>query len=958
MDDKKLYLLDAYALIYRAYYALIRAPRFTSKGFNTSAIFGFCNTLDEILRKEKPSHIAVCFDPHGPTFRHEMYADYKANREAQPEDITLSVPVIKEIIEAYRIPMFEIPGYEADDVIGTLSLLASKQGFTTYMMTPDKDYGQLVSDSVFMYRPGVRGQEVELRGPKEICQLFDIQRPEQVIDLLALEGDAVDNIPGCPGVGPKTAAKLIHEFDSVENLLNHAAEVKGAVGKKLQENADKIRFSKTLATIRRDVPISVDFNTMRREPEDVERLRDIFTRMEFKTFISRLPNRVDAPAATAEVTDGLFATAFPEPTSEPKTDADKTGSGGNAAVAAADGSQLSLFDFIESSDEVTVAIEQVRSLNPAAVTYRTATTAAVDVNALVAEVMKADSVGVAFYAIGAEAMTAELKGVALSSGAGVATYIPFPPDRHEQQDILQLLAPIFNNEKLTLVSHDIKRDMVMLHRRGVEITSPYFDTSLAHYVLQPEMRHRLADVAMNVLHYSMFDYETASTPRKPYGPLPTENLAERVCEIADVVGQLREPLLNLLEANHQTHLALDVELPLARVLADMEWTGVRIDAPELHRQSLQLSKRLEAIEEQVYELAGERFNIASPSQVGEILFGRMKLDAKAKRTKTGSFSTTEEVLEKHRASHPIVNLILEARGLKKLLTTYVNALPEIVNPETGKIHTTFNQTVTATGRISSTNPNLQNIPIRTDDGREVRRAFIADDGCKILSADYSQIELRLMAALSGDPDLTDAFHKGLDIHRATAAKIYHVPFEEVTDDQRRKAKTANFGTIYGISAFGLAERLGIPRAEAKELIEGYFNTYPHIREFINKSVEQAKIDGYVKTVMGRTRYLPDINSRNATVRSYAERNAVNAPLQGSAADIIKVAMIRIYNEMNAWQMQSKMVIQVHDELIFNVVPGEEQQLRQLVEREMSGAFTGSVTLEVASGIGNNWLEAH
>ncbi|MBD5225092.1 MAG: DNA polymerase I [Bacteroidales bacterium] len=922
MEDKKLFLLDAYALIYRAYYALIKSPRITSKGFNSSAVFGFCNTLDEILRKENPTHIAVCFDPKGDTFRHELYTGYKAKREAQPEDISLSVPIIKELVEAYRIPVFEVPGFEADDVIGTLSRRAATEGYTTYMMTPDKDYGQLVSDKVFMYRPALKGQGFEIRGVKEICEKYDIGSPLQIIDLLALEGDAIDNIPGCPGVGPKTASKLIREFGSVENMLEHSGEIKGTLGEKIRANADNIRFSKTLATIRTDVPVEVDFDTLRRQPEDVERLRDIFTRMEFKTFLSRLKT----PAADTA----------PQPSAP-----------SSASLSG------SLFDFVEGEAEDT---GETASMATSQASYTEPSTSG-EIGREIGLCVKSPYVGIATYAVGSEAMTAELKAIAISRSEGQAILISLPAEENSRRDILQLIEPLFTSDT-TIVSHDIKRDMVLLRREGITLSAPYSDTSLAHYVLQPEMRHRLADIAMSVLNYSTADYDTATVARKPFAPIPPGLLTDRLCEQADITRRLHKPLRDLLEKNGMLSLVDDMELPLARVLADMEWTGVRIDSGELARLSVQLTARVKDIEEKIYELAGERFNIGSPMQVGEILFGKLKLDPKAKRTKTGAYSTTEEILEKHRAHHPVVGLILDARSLKKLLATYVNALPELVNPATGKIHTTYNQTVTATGRISSTNPNLQNIPVRTDDGREVRRAFIADPGCVVLSADYSQIELRLLAALSKDPELTEAFREGLDIHRATAAKIYHVPFEEVTDTQRRNAKTANFGTVYGISAFGLSERLGIPRAEAKELIDGYFNTYPHIREYIAESVEKAREQGFVSTVMGRKRYLPDISSRNATVRSFAERNAVNAPLQGSAADIIKIAMIRIFNELNRRGMRSKMVIQVHDELVFNVPADEVTQLKEIVVRLMEGAFSGSVPLEVSAGTGENWLEAH
>ena len=925
MEDKKLFLLDAYALIYRAYYALIRSPRITSDGFNTSAVFGFCNTLQDVLKKENPTHIAVCFDPHGPTFRHEMYPEYKANREAQPEDISLSVPIIKEIVEAYNIPVFEMPGYEADDVIGTLARKASAQGFTTYMMTPDKDYGQLVDDRILMYRPSLRGEGFEIRGVAEVCAKYEIERPEQVIDLLALEGDSIDNIPGCPGVGPKTAVKLIKEYGTIENMLDHAGENAGALGRKVRDNAEQIRFSRELATIKCDVPLAVDFEALKREPEDVDKLREIFTRLEFKTFLNRLEKQNPGAAAPKSA---------PQTASHPMTG--------------------SLFDFIEGDDPQPASADEgmPETYEAGKTDYQTLDDEA-SVARMVSEAAAADSAGIALNAPGTDAMTAELRGIAVSTAKGRCRYVVIGKENSEA--MMALLQPLFSSDKTVIVSHDIKRDMVILRRFKTEIAARYFDTSLAHYVLQPEMRHRLADIAMTLLHYQTTDYVE---PRKPFAPLPKGEEAVLTCEQADITLRLMEPLRGLLEQNSQLSLFEDIELPMARVLADMEWTGVRIDAAELHRQSVGLTRQLKELEEKAYELAGERFNLSSPMQVGEILFGKLQLDPKAKRTKKGGFSTAEEILEKYRSAHPLVGVILQARGVKKLLSTYVNALPEMVNRETGKIHTVYNQTMTATGRLSSANPNLQNIPIRTEDGREVRRAFIADEGCEILSADYSQIELRLLAALSHDPELTEAFREGLDIHRSTAAKIYHVPFDEVTDDQRRSAKTANFGTVYGISAFGLAERLGIPRAEAKALIDGYFRTYPHIREFIEQSVERARKEGYVSTIMGRKRFLPDINSRNATVRSFAERNAVNAPLQGSAADIIKLAMIRIHDEMERKGLRSKMILQVHDELVFNVVPEELPVLQELVVRLMTGAFSGDVPLEVASGVGANWLEAH
>lgn len=925
---KKLFLLDAYALIYRAYYALIRAPRITSNGFNTSAIFGFCNTLDEILRKENPDYIAVCFDPHGPTFRHKLYPEYKAQREAQPEDISASVPVIKEIIKAYNIAVFEMPGFEADDVIGTIARIAEQEGIRTYMMTPDKDYGQLVTDNILMYKPSMRGQGFELRGPKEVCEKYGISSPAQVIDLLALEGDAIDNIPGCPGVGPKTASKLIGEYGSVENLLAHAPEIKGAIGRKLVEHAENIRFSYKLATICTDVPLTVHFDQLTRRPADLPELKKIFTELEFKSFLARLNSMAQVAAVPAGTPSDKPVPGIP--------------------------AQPSLFDFMEASEDIEPTAP-VKKLGDLRVDYRPLQTEA-EIREFVDEVLKGKELGMALYAVGAEAMTASLRCAAFSPSEGKAVYIDLPALADDRKEIFNLLRPLFTAPGLTLVSHDIKRDMVLLSREGIELTSPYYDTQLAHYLLQPEMRHKLSDIVMNLLQIQMDDLPDGSSKSAP--ALRPGKEVSQLGQQADMVLRLRGPLTRLLEQNGQKQLLDDIELPLARVLADMERTGVRIDSSELARMSVGLKAQLRQLEEKVYDYAGEKFNIGSPMQVGEILFGKLHLDSRARKTKTGAYSTTEEVLLKHRASHPIVDAILEVRGVRKLLTTYVDALPEMVNPRTGKIHTTYNQTVTATGRISSANPNLQNIPIRTEEGREVRRAFIADPGCLIMSADYSQIELRLLANLSDDPELTEAFLSGLDIHRATAAKINHIPYEEVTDDQRRAAKTANFGTVYGISAFGLAERLNIPRVEAKALIEGYFQTYPHILEFIEKSKEDARKAGFVSTIMGRKRYLPDINSRNATVRSFAERNAVNAPLQGSAADIIKIAMIRISDEIKRLGLKSRMIMQVHDELVFNVPREELDQMRELVQRLMSGAYSGKVPLDVSAGTGTNWLEAH
>lgn len=927
MEEKKLFLLDAYALIYRAYYALIRAPRFTSKGFNTSAVFGFCNTLHEVLRKEDPSHIAVCFDPKGNTFRHEAYPDYKAGRDAQPEDITLSIPYIKRIVEACRIPVIEKEGFEADDVIGTLSRRAEAEGFVTYMMTPDKDYGQLVTDRILMYRPSLRGEGFEIRGPREICERYGISRPAQVIDLLALEGDSSDNIPGCPGVGEKTAQKLIAEWDSVENMLSHADEIKGALGKRVRDNAEQIRFSKFLATIRTDVPVVFDPEALVRSEVDVDALVAVYRELEFNSFIKRLGFRSGENAQAQ-------AALRPDP------------------VAQADGGQ-SLFDFDDATGETLVAsvASDVHSLasGHSYTVAETPTDAARAIGRAAAE----EVVGVVMNCSGAdEAMTAEWLGLALAFGDRSACYIPLPdPIDPARAELMTLMGTLFGRGHTMIVSHDVKRDMLLLRREGIDLSAPYFDTSVAHYLIEPEMTHKLPQLAMRYLEYYMAD-----SPQK--GETDTVGDEIRCCEAADITLRLHAVLARLIDERGARRLFDDVELPLIAVLADMEFTGVRIDSRELSGLSASYTRRLSDMEEEVYRLAGTRFNLASPSQVGEVLFDRLKISAKAKRTKKGSYSTTEEILEKYRSEWPVVDLILKIRALRKLLTTYIDALPRLVNPATGHIHTSYNQTVTATGRISSTNPNLQNIPIRSDDGREIRRAFIADPGCVFLSADYSQIELRLIADMSGDEDMIGAFLSGEDIHRATAAKIYHMPLSEVTDTQRRNAKTANFGIIYGISAFGLAERLGIPRVEAKELIDGYFRSYPRIKDYIEQAVEQARADGYVSTIMGRKRYLPDITSRNSMVRSYAERNAVNAPIQGSAADIIKAAMVSIHREMRSRGLRSAMIMQVHDELCFNVVVSELPEVQEIVARCMSAAYRGRVPLEVSAGTGSNWLEAH
>lgn len=927
MDDKRLFLIDAYAFIYRAYYALIRSPRINSKGFNTSAIFGFCNSLYEILRKEKPSHIAVCFDPKGGTFRHEAYPEYKAQREAQPEDITRSIPYIKDIISAHNIPIIEIPGYEADDVIGTLARKAESEGYTTYMMTPDKDYAQLVTDHTFMYRPTPKGGGFEVRGIPQVCERYGISRPEQVVDLLALEGDVSDNISGCPGVGEKTAVKLIAEWGSIENMLDNVSSIKGALQKKIVENADKIRFSKFLVTIKTDVPTDCAIESLARKEDDNDRLMSLYTELEFKSFIGKLNPNQPASAPVAQPAASAPQEAMP-----------------------------SLFDMPDEAVPTDMCIDgNATSAMPGE--YVTVT----DLDAIrevIATASACSHTGMSVYAVGSDAMTARLAGVALSMAEGKATYIPVPPEPGTRAQVIDAIRPLFTGAATILVSHDVKRDYIILKNEGIAFTTRYYDTSVAHYLLQPEMRHTLSGIAFTYLHYRTADYADTSKTRNKTLELDRDEAMNFACEAADITLRLHCTLKKQLEENGLSALMDEIELPFIRVLAEMEYTGVRIDSGELAELSRRFTARLHEMEREAYELAGGEFNIASPMQVGEVLFGRMKIDPKAKRTAKGAYSTTEEILEKYRNRHPVVDLILKVRGLRKLLTTYVNALPELVNPKTGKIHTSYNQTVTATGRLSSSNPNLQNIPIRTDDGREIRRAFIADSGDIIMSADYSQIELRIIADLSGDKDMVDAFLSGADIHRATAAKIYKEPLENVTDDQRRKAKTANFGIIYGISAFGLSERLGIPRAEAKMLIDGYFESYPQVREYMERSIENARDYGYVTTIKGRKRMLPDINSRNAVVRGYAERNAINAPIQGSAADIIKIAMIDISNEMERLGLESRMIMQVHDELVFNVKPAELDTVRELVTRNMENAYHGRVPLIVSAGTGDNWLEAH
>ena len=922
---EKLFLLDAYALIYRAYYALIKSPRINSKGFNTSAILGFVNTLEDVLKKENPTHIGIAFDPTGPTFRHEAYPEYKAQREETPEVIRLSVPIIKDIIRAYRIPILEVPGYEADDVIGTLATEAGKRGITTYMMTPDKDYGQLVGENVFMYRPRHNDKAFEVMGVEEVKNKYAIQSPLQVIDLLGLMGDASDNIPGCPGVGEKTAQKQIAQFGNIENLLAHTDQLKGALRTKVEENRKQIEFSRFLATIKTDVPLPLDMDALKRESPDEEELRKIFQELEFRTLLERIfkEKPKETPAATPGQGD-LFGFFTPETTSEPE----KT----NLATLHTLNCNYQLVDNEEKLSQLlqNIVTQSVLSLD----TETTST----------------------------DPIRAELVGMSFSYAENQAFYVPVPADRSEAQKIVDRFRPVFENREIMKVGQNIKYDMLVLANYGVQLQGPLFDTMVAHYVLQPELRHNMDYLAEIYLNYQTIHIEELIGPKgKNQGnmrDLPPASVYEYACEDADVTLKLKNKLEKELDENNVRKLFEEIEMPLIPVLAYRERNGVRIDTEALKETSRHFTLRMKQIEEEVYQLAGTEFNIASPKQVGEVHIDRLKIVEKAKKTKTGQYVTSEEVLESLRGKHEVVGKILEHRGLKKLLGTYIDALPQLINPETGRIHTSFNQTVAATGRLSSSNPNLQNIPIRNEDGKEIRKAFIPDDGCIFFSADYSQIELRIMAHLSGDPHMIEAFQKGQDIHAATASKIYKVPLEEVTREQRSKAKTANFGIIYGISVFGLAERLNVDRKEAKELIDGYFENYPHVKEYMDESIRIARERGYIETIFKRKRYLPDINSRNAVVRGYAERNAINAPIQGSAADIIKVAMVRIYQRFLKEGIQSKMILQVHDELNFSVLPEEQEKVKQIVIEEMESAYKMKAPLLADSGWGQNWLEAH
>lgn len=942
----KLFLLDAYALIYRAYYAFINAPRINSKGFNTSAVLGFVNTLEEILTKEKPTHIGVAFDPKGGTFRHELYKEYKAQREETPEVIRESVPIIKQILEAYRIPILEVAGFEADDVIGTLAHKADEKGITTYMMTPDKDYCQLVTDKALIFRPKYGNNGYEIMGPTQVMEKYGLRNTSQVIDMLGLMGDSSDNIPGCPGIGEKTAVKLINEFGGIDGLLANTDKLKGALKDKVENNVEQIKFSRLLATIRTDVPIELDMDQLKFSDPDAAKLTGLFEDLEFRALIAKFKNRsagTQAPGLEAKPEIDSAPAPMPKPASN-------------------DGFHGDLFDLFQPDVQPEQEFSNLKDIKSVQHTYYLVETEK-DAQTLAHKIATQDFFCFDTETTGTDAISAEIVGLSICLKEHEAWYVAMPKDREGKKRMLEIFRPVFNNPSTLKIGQNIKYDILILGNYGIKVEGPLFDTMIAHYLLQPELRHNMDYLAEIYLGYKTIHIEELigekGRNQKNMADLNADKVYEYACEDADVTLQLKNILEKELEKDGTTPLFRDVEMPLVQVLAYMERNGAMIDPAALAETSRLFTERMKTLERQIFqEAGGNEFNILSPKQVGEILFDRMKIIEKPKKTKTGQYVTSEDVLESLRAEHKIVDLILQYRGLKKLLGTYVDALPQLVNPKTGKIHTSFNQTVTATGRLSSSNPNLQNIPVRDEDGKEVRKAFIPEPGCKFFSADYSQIELRIMAHLSQDQNMIEDFKLGHDIHAATAAKVFHKHIEEVSKAERSKAKTANFGIIYGISAFGLAQRMGVSRFEAKELIENYFKTYSGIKNYMDHSIEEARAKGYIETILKRKRYLPDINSHNATVRGFAERNAINAPIQGSAADIIKIAMIAIYRRFLQENIKSTMILQVHDELNFNVVPGEEEKVEKIVIEEMQKAWPMSVPLIADCGWGANWLEAH
>ena len=920
---QKLFLLDAYALIYRSYYAFIKNPRINSKGLNTSAIMGFLNTLNEVLTKEKPTHIGVAFDPHGPTFRSEAFPAYKAQREETPEDIRKAVPIIKDLLKAYRIPILQVDGFEADDVIGTLAEKAGSIGVETYMLTPDKDYGQLVRDNVFIYRPR-HGGGYETMGPKEVCEKYNIPSPMAVIDLLALMGDSADNFPGCPGVGEKTAAKLIDEFGSIEQLLARSSEIKGKLREKVEQHVEDIKMSYFLATIKTDVPIELDMENLKLVEPNEDELSKLLTELEMKSFADRVLKKSQKPQKVVNQQLDLFA--------EFATD-------GQAV------NENTSFETLKTTPHNYKLVENQEDLKKLCDYFLTNKILSLDTETTSTSAIDAELVGLSFAVKEYEAF-----------------YVPVPANREEALQIVNIFKPAYENPEILKVGQNLKYDLEVLRNYGIELKGKMWDTMIAHYLIQPELHHNMDYMAEIYLNYQTIHIEELIGPKgknqKSMRSLLPSQVYEYAAEDADITLRLKNKLEPELKKAECEDLFYNIEMPLMPVLAEMELNGVCLDTASLAETSKQFTNRMNEIEARIYELAGEQFNIASPKQVGEILFDKLKIVEKAKKTKTGQYVTSEEVLQQLRNKHEIVADILEHRGLKKLIGTYIDALPKLINPKTGHIHTSFNQTITATGRLSSSDPNLQNIPSRGEDGKEIRKAFIPEPGCLFFSADYSQIELRVMAHLSQDAEMIKVFSEGKDLHAATAANIYKKPIEEVTRDERTKSKRANFGIIYGITVFGLAERLDIPRDEAKMLIDGYFDTFPQVHDYMEKSKEVAREKGYVTTLFGRRRYLPDINSHNATVRGFAERNAINAPIQGTAADIIKVAMIRIYNRFKAEGIRSKMILQVHDELNFSVYPDEKEKVEGIVLQEMQNALKLNVPLVADSGFGKNWLEAH
>ena len=920
---QKLFLLDAYALIYRSYYAFIKTPRINSKGLNTSAIMGFLNTLNEVLTKEKPTHIGVAFDPHGPTFRSEAFPEYKAQREETPEDIRKAVPIIKDLLKAYRIPILQADGYEADDVIGTLAEKAGSIGVETYMLTPDKDYGQLVRDNVFIYRPR-HGGGYETMGPKEVCEKYGIPSPMAVIDLLALMGDSADNFPGCPGVGEKTAVKLIDEFGSIEQLLARSSEIKGKLREKVEEHVDDIKMSYFLATIKTDVPIELDMESLKLVEPNEDELGKLLLELEMKSFADRVLKKSQKPQKVVNQQLDLFA---------------------EFAADGAETNENSSFETLKTTPHNYKLVDNQEDLKNLRDYFLTNKILSLDTETTSTSAIDAELVGLSFAVKEFEAF-----------------YVPVPANREEALQIVNIFKPVYESDEILKVGQNLKYDLEVLRNYGIELKGKMWDTMIAHYLIQPELHHNMDYMAEIYLNYQTIHIDELIGPKgknqKSMRSLLPSQVYEYAAEDADITLRLKNKLEPELKKAECEDLFYNIEMPLMPVLAEMEMNGVCLDTASLAETSKQFTNRMNEIEARIYELAGERFNIASPKQVGEILFDKLKIVEKAKKTKTGQYVTSEEVLQQLRNKHEIVADILEHRGLKKLIGTYIDALPKLINPKTGHIHTSFNQTITATGRLSSSDPNLQNIPIRGEDGKEIRKAFIPEPGCLFFSADYSQIELRVMAHLSQDAEMIKVFSEGKDLHAATAANIYKKPIEEVTRDERTKSKRANFGIIYGITVFGLAERLDIPRDEAKMLIDGYFETFPQVHDYMEKSKEVAREKGYVTTLFGRRRYLPDINSHNATVRGFAERNAINAPIQGTAADIIKVAMIHIYNRFKAEGIRSKMILQVHDELNFSVFPEEKEKVESIVLEEMQNALNLSVPLVADSGFGQNWLEAH